>query len=744
MIGQVYPEAAEHLRAAQEARARLAVRWQESLDDGLTEVTVTTDRDGTGRITVHACWPIGAQEALTEEFRGCLRALWACLDGLITETVSMLGILRQPSAPERPRFFPVAGSQEGFDALLEESCLDGVLITQHQMVRDCQPFRTAPDGPVATMLRTGLRQLLDWTNRLEDGALVGAWVTPVEPQLHVAAPGELLEVVVAEPGRVDDERIVASYRVVNHVEGGVSGQAGSYVDLAFPDGFTPVDTEDTFDSRVRFTIEVVARFAASFAWLSTSVGGARRVADGASGRSGTEWTPAHRSPRRWSDSELTGLRSSDFGVGVVRDGEQLTLLVTTDDGVYERVIPSATPLNRHIERGTAAEAATHNAAATWGLPDFVILPRVEHDGSRNREISDGLIVTGDRGAVLQVKSRNTDSGRPEKESSWVNKKITEAARQVNGTVRRLRSEAAEMINGRGRPVTIDGGTVSWIGVVIIDHPTPPPDHRLLAPAGAVPTVTLLRRDWEFLFDQLRSTRAVIDYLHRVEGPCPFLGGEPERYFELAAADAAAEPAPLDPAIRGERRSVPLLPMAPAGRDDDQAHGLVRVICEDIANTPTAHDEDERIRILATIDKLPVGYRTELGRLLLDSLRTAYQTDAQTVYWNFRTFRSSLDVPQLGFGVCSRFDETIHNAFRSWVLLRHHERGDAEQLTQALSIGVLLTPRSDGIRKWDTTVLAVTGDPALTDEELTQSRHLWNSGELSLPGGAMGPRAFQDR
>jgi len=738
MIGQVYPEAAEHLQAAQEARARLSVRWQEYLDDGLTEVTVTTDPDGTGCITVHVGWPVAARDALTGEFRACIDALWACLDALVTETVSMLGILRRPGAPGRPRFFPVADSQEGIDALLGESCLDGVLFTQHQMVRDCQPFRTEPDNPVATMLRTGLRQLLEWTNQLEDGALVGAWVTPVEPQLNVAAPGELLEIVVAEPGRVDDERIVASYRVVNHVEGGVSGQAGSFVDLALLDGFTPADAEDTFDRRVLFTIEVVARFAASFVWLSTSVGGARRVADGASGRCGVEWTQAHRSPRRWSDSELTALRNSDFGVGVVRDAEQLTLLVTTDGGVYERVIPSATPLNRHIERGTAAEAATHNAAATWGLPDFVILPKVEHDGSRNREISDGLILAGDRGAVLQVKSRNADSGQPDKESSWVNKKITEAARQVNGTVRRLCSGTAEMINGRGRSVTIDGGTVSWIGVVIIDHPAPPPEHRLLDPAGAVPTVTLLRRDWEFLFDQLRSTRAVIDYLHRVAGSCPFLGDEPERYFELAAADAAAEPAPLGPSIRGERQSVPLLPMAPAGRDDDQAHGLVRVICEDIANTSTRPNEAELIRILATIDKLPVGYRTDLGRFLVDSLRTASETDAQTVYWNFRTFRSTLDVPQLGFGVCSRFDDTIHNTFRSWVLLRHHERGDATQLAQVLSIGVLLTPRSDVIRKWDTTVVAVTGDPALTEEELAQSRHLWNRGEYSVPGGTQIP------
>jgi hypothetical protein len=81
-----------------------------------------------------------------------------------------------------------------------------------------------------------------------------------------------------------------------------------------------------------------------------------------------------------------------------------------------------------------------------------------------------------------------------------------------------------------------------------------------------------------------------------------------------------------------------------------------------------------------------------------------------------------------FGVCSRFDDTTQAVFRSWVLLRHHERaalGQLDQLDQAVSVGVLLTPRSDGLRDWDTTVLAVHGDPQLTEEELAASRELWN-------------------
>ncbi|MEU0804178.1 hypothetical protein [Streptomyces sp. NPDC005970] len=42
------------------------------------------------------------------------------------------------------------------------------------------------------------------------------------------------------------------------------------------------------------------------------------------------------------------------------------------------------------------------------------------------------------------------------------------------------------------------------------------------------------------------------------------------------------------------------------------------------------------------------------------------------------------------------------------------------------MGVLLTPRTDGYRDWNTTVVAVSGDPALTDEELLTYQSLFNA------------------
>ena len=65
-----------------------------------------------------------------------------------------------------------------------------------------------------------------------------------------------------------------------------------------------------------------------------------------------------------------------------------------------------------------------------------------------------------------------------------------------------------------------------------------------------------------------------------------LGDEPVRYYELAAADAAARPAELDPRLQRfgpNSWSAPQLPQAPAGHGDDRHHVLVRAVLEGYAN-----------------------------------------------------------------------------------------------------------------------------------------------------------------
>lgn len=64
----------------------------------------------------------------------------------------------------------------------------------------------------------------------------------------------------------------------------------------------------------------------------------------------------------------------------------------------------------------------------------------------------------------------------------------------------------------------------------------------------------------------------------------------------------------------------------------------------------------------------------------------------------------------------------------WVQLRQHEftlrLGNDD--TDPVTVGVLLTPRHDGRRPWDTTMCAVTGRLELTDEDIAACVALWRN------------------
>lgn len=668
MIRQHYPRAWQHLQNAMRTRGEMVRAWNAALDDHLVDEMVVTDRDGTGRIIVYADWPPGRRDELTDQFRACIDELWQCLDLLVVETVETFSIRQRARNPDRPRFFPVADSPDGYAALLEESCLDGVLVDQAQLVHGCQPFHSRLGVDWIDRLRDGIRQLLAWSGTLDDGGRISAWATPVDPQIHAEQPVIAEHVEAAEPGEITTERVVARYQLRNYRPGfDVAGQSGTYIDICLGHDRAPAQVDDTFAQRLTEVIDAVAQIAGAFAVIANRIPGPRRIPTHDRRDATDTWILATQSPRRWTDDELAGLAASDIGLGRVIDADEVTLIVTTSEGVYERRIPNATGLRHHDRRGTAAEQAVQDAAATWGLPDFVIPPSVERKGSGVREISDGLLVVGKRGIIMQTKARDANLRNPAREAAWLDKQIGRAVRQINGTARRLRDGGVDMKNGRGHRVHVDGRSIDWSGVVIIDHPDPPDDHATPAAGGGdVPYVVLLRRDWEFLFDQLRSTYAVVSYLRRVEGSTDKLGTEPERYYELAAADAAAPPSPFDPALEGvgEARSVPLLPVAPAGIDDD-AHSIVRIILEDIATTdiePGRHAS--RLSVLATIDSLPVAYRAELGHLLIEALTASQHTESDTVFWRFRTYLAGADRDQLGFGVCSVFNETIRRRLRS--------------------------------------------------------------------------------
>jgi hypothetical protein len=410
---------------------------------------------------------------------------------------------------------------------------------------------------------------------------------------------------------------------------------------------------------------------------------------------------------------------------------ELTLVVETSSGTFVRTIQPATPLARSNTQGQSAEEATESAAVKLGLPDFVFSAGLVSRGSGIRELGDRLVVVGDQGIVVQVKSRLEPGESELREINWVRKSIARATRQASGTVRTLRGNSQSLMNLRGRQRDIEGASVEWVGVVILDHEVPPagfiPEQ---AEHESIPTVVLLRRDWEFLFDQLGATAAVLGYLFRVSTMQPIaLGEEPVRYYELAQADTSAQP--MDPSKlslpSGARLvSTPLLPLAPAGHDDRRGHLLLRMIQEDIATIVlTGWDEGQRTAVLTELDSLPVAQRTELGLYLLGMLERVSMADSREVLWAFRRVVStSPNAPHLVFGTCTRYDEATSWAFGQLVRLRHYEQCEASGVEELTSVGVLLTPRHDGMRSWDTTAVRVSGRLEIPDDELKKLHRLW--------------------
>jgi hypothetical protein len=178
---------------------------------------------------------------------------------------------------------------------------------------------------------------------------------------------------------------------------------------------------------------------------------------------------------------------------------------------------------------------------------------------------------------------------------------------------------------------------------------------------------------------------------------------------------------------GSPVSTPMLPMAPAAHEDRRAHVMVRTIFEDIAATRlrTATEAD-RLRVLAELDRLPVGQRGQIGRFMLDALRQVTEDDRGGIVWRMRSVRGAAGHAHLGFGACSHpHTQELQELFGLWAQLRHHDVLEVTEDVDGLTtVAVLLTPRTDGRRPWDTTMVSVSGEVNFSAEDLKQLRELW--------------------
>lgn len=404
------------------------------------------------------------------------------------------------------------------------------------------------------------------------------------------------------------------------------------------------------------------------------------------------------------------------------DSGPLTVVLDTESGPLFFEIRAASVLREDLPQGEAAEVAAEDAASIWGLPDFVFRVGVARAGTASREVGDRLLIAGETAAVLQVKSRNAYTSHPDIERRWLNKHAAKAIRQGDGTIRRLRSGPLSGKNARNREIEIDASAYDWISTVILDHPDPPADLTISLEAARNPAVVLSRRDWEFLFRQLKSTSAVLGYLKRVAGEEHELGAEASRYFDLALADAAAEPE-LDPRLDlgGVHHSGPLLPVQEvAAGDDFREYLLVRSILEDVAVFGEV-DEQMRLVMLGQLDRMTPADRAMVGQYLTEGLSIFRSASGETTAWRLRRivgrFAGKM-YSQLAFCTTSGSGEADRGMFGFWLQLRHHQLfellGRPGELT---SVGVQLAPRPDGKRLFDTNVFMVKGNLGFDEEQL---------------------------
>lgn len=728
----------EHVRRAKDALGSLSEIWNSACSEvfGVHIVTTTSRAGEVGEITVDLDLDETTRKLLNDTGRQVGTLLRQALD---TGVVALAQLVSGAIVPPDPTVvhFPVAETLNGFLDDYDGGALDGIRPDQVQFIQGLQPFNADVSATGTPSVLRFLRALIDHPSSAD---VVTPWAHLAEPEVWVDPPSVAAIVSVEPDGPITHTKTIATFQITHPPELSpearptVYGNPNVAFDLMSAVGCAPTGPEDTFGRRGRATFAAVTLILQAF---ERSMGLREGVVD--------HWDPAARletastSPLNWApllpDQEraaeaTNAVHLSEVGIASIGDGRELTLVVDDGDSIHMRQVAAATALNPRLPPGTAAEEATTTAAAFWGLPDFVFPPVKRETGSGSRELGDGIVLVGDQGLILQVKSRQNPTEKAERETSWIKKQATKGAGQAAGTLRQLRRQPEVMPNQRGRSITIDGNGATWIGVVIIDHPEPPDGITLPLDHQGLSMVTLVRRDWEFLFEQLGSTAAVVGYLHRVAGdPCE-LGEEPARYYDLAGKDAVAPQNPPKNGWAAETgapwQARPMLPRTPATATTGPGRVMFRMLLEDCSGT-RIDDENARLTLLSFLDRTPVTYQTEIGERLLKMLQKSKQTPAGRCSWDFRWLFDTQHPLQVAFGVSNQLSKWHTRAFRTRLLLQHHRitRHEWDPHDEPTTVGVLLTPNyylRD--RLWDTSVMATFGPSMLTPEDVDNFEALW--------------------
>ncbi len=341
-------------------------------------------------------------------------------------------------------------------------------------------------------------------------------------------------------------------------------------------------------------------------------------------------------------------------------------------------------------QGHLVEESVRLIAGWYGVPDFVYRPVQHAVRSGTREVSDGLLVAGDRGVIVQVKSRDRSRAvmdSPQRAEAWCAKEGARGADQGRGTRRTISGGAVRVRSLRGYERVLPAAK-NWPIVVVLDHRNAPPVTFL----DSADILFISYADWRELHELIRSTVGVIDYVERAlsSGISVALGLESRRYRALAAADSAwAEEIPT---------GVPILPAGRMAAADRQAADFFDELVEKVADSRGAigWDDQNYLLIVEQLDQVPVGTRARLGTKLIATLEKVSPRQPSHGFW----YGDRQSSARLCFR-CELFERTTHGpdgedfliTLTSYCALRHSQAIEAgwNPEVPTLAIGLLHDP-----------------------------------------------------
>ncbi len=167
--------------------------------------------------------------------------------------------------------------------------------------------------------------------------------------------------------------------------------------------------------------------------------------------------------------------------------------------------------------GSWTEDNVATSASVLGLPDFVYRAKIVRKGAASRELGDVLLWVGDQLVVVSVKSRDITRQPTDTDArveSWAEKAIKQASRQINGTVRALRTQSGglRLHSDRGVEIPWEPGAVKRIlGVIVVECPVTK-EYYPSVPQTTVPAIVLHMDDWRLLLNRIVSITSLANYI----------------------------------------------------------------------------------------------------------------------------------------------------------------------------------------------------------------------------------------